>query len=55
MVAIAGNAVKNNYPITAAEISQLCRQLDMDTGNWYENRPMDREADGAIEFIYRNL
>ena len=55
MVAIAGNAVKNNYPITSAEISQLCRELDMDTGNWYENRPMDREADGAIEFIYRNL
>ena len=55
MVAIAGNAVKKNYPITSAEISQLCRELDLDTGNWYENRPMDREADGAIEFIYRNL
>lgn len=55
MVAIAGNAVKKNYPITSAEISQLCREFDMETGNWYQNRPMDREADGAIEYIYRNL
>ena len=55
MVAIAGNAVKQNYPITAAEISTLCREFDTETGNWYENRPLDREADGAIEYIYRNL
>ena len=38
MVALAGNAVRNKYPITSAEISQLCRELDLDTGNWYENR-----------------
>ena len=37
MVAIAGNAVKRNYPITAAEIAQLCREFDSETGNWYEN------------------
>ena len=54
MVALAGNAVRNKYPITSAEISQLCRELDMDTGNWYANRPLDKEADRAIEFIYKN-
>ncbi len=54
MVALAGNAVRNKYPITSAEISQLCRELDLDTGNWYENRPLDKEADRALEYVYRN-
>ena len=54
MVALAGNAVRNKYPITSAEISQLCRELDLDTGNWYANRPMDREADRALEYVYKN-
>jgi len=55
MVAIAGNAIKNEYPITSAEISKLCRELDMETGNWYENRPLDKEADRALEYVYKNL
>lgn len=55
MVAIAGNAVKRKYPITSAEIAEMCKQLDAETGNWYANRPMDREADGAIEYIYKNI
>jgi hypothetical protein len=55
MVAIAGNAVKNEYPITSRQISELCRQLDLETGNWYENRPLDKEADRAIEYVYRNM
>lgn len=55
MVAVAGNAVRQKYPITAAEISQLCRQFDEDTGNWYKNRPMDKEADRALEYVYKNL
>lgn len=55
MVAVAGNATKNKYAITAAEISQLCRQFDNDTGKWYENRPMDKEADRALEYVYKNL
>ena len=54
MVALAGNAVRNKYPITSAEISQLCRELDLDTGNWYANRPMDKEADRALEYVYKN-
>lgn len=55
MVAIAGNAVKNNYPITSDEISVLCKQLDQETGNWYKNRPLTKEADRAIEYVYKKL
>jgi hypothetical protein len=55
MVAIASSAIKKEYPITAAEISQLCRELDQETGNWYANRPMDTEADRALEFVYKNM
>jgi hypothetical protein len=54
MVSIAGNAIKNNYPITPEEISEMCIQLDKDTGNWYKNRPMIREADRALEYVWKN-
>lgn len=54
MVGIACNAVRKNYPITANEISQLCREFDRDTGNWYETRPFELEANSAIQFAYRN-
>ncbi len=54
MVAIAGNAIKKKYPITANEISKMCRELDMETGNWYANRPLDKEADRALEYVYKN-
>ena len=55
MIAIAGNAISKQYPITAKEIAQLCRQFDSDNGNWYDNRPLEKEADGAIEYVYRNV
>ena len=55
MVAIAGNAIKKEYPITADEIASLCRELDMETGNWYKSRPLDKEADRALEYVYRNI
>lgn len=55
MVATAGNAIKNEYPITSQEIAQLCRQLDQETGNWYENRPLEQEADRALEYVYSNM
>ena len=55
MVAIAGNAVKKHYPITAPEISKMCRELDIETGNWYKNRPLDKEADRALEYVYKNM
>ena len=54
MVAIAGNAVKREYPITAKEIAKLCAEFDKDNGNWYDNRPLELEADSALEYIYRN-
>ena len=54
MIAIAGNAVSKGYPISATQIAQLCSELDRETGNWYENRPLDKEADRALEYIYRN-
>ena len=54
MVAIAGSAVKRSYPITAQQIAELCKQFDMENGNWYDNRPLDKEADRALEYIYRN-
>ena len=55
MVATAGNAVKNKYPITPEEITSLCRELDVETGNWYKNRPMEKEANRALEYVYKNI
>jgi len=55
MVATASKAVKSQYPITANEITALCREFDIDTGNWYENRPMNKEADRALEYVYKNI
>jgi hypothetical protein len=55
MVSIAGAALRQNYPITAKEIAILCRQLDLETGNWYKNRPLEKEADRALEFVMKNF
>lgn len=55
MVSVAGNAIKRKYPISAAEISKMCRELDSETGNWYAHRPMDKEADRALEYVYKNM
>ena len=54
MIAIAGKAVERGYPITASQIVDLCRQFDLETGNWYENRPMEVEANNALEYAYKN-
>lgn len=54
MVALAGNAINNKYPITSKEIAYMCRELDLDTGNWYKNRPLDKEADRALQYVYRS-
>ena len=54
MIAVAGRAVDSGYPITANQIADMCKQFDAETGNWYENRPMLKEADRALEYIYRN-
>ena len=54
MIATASKAVEKGYPITASQIVQLCRQFDVETGNWYENRPMDVEANNALEYAYKH-
>jgi hypothetical protein len=54
MVSIAASAVRMNYPITPKEIAILCRQLDQQTGNWYKSRPLEKEADRALEYVMRN-
>lgn len=53
MVAIASNAIKRNYPITPDQIVDLCREFDIDNGNWYEKRPMNVEANSALNYAYR--
>lgn len=55
MVSIASNAVDRRYPISVYEIVELVRQLDADTARRYENRPLNVEADRAIEYAYRNV
>jgi hypothetical protein len=54
MVSIAALAIMKKYPISPKEIEILCRQIDKDTGNWYEKRPLELEASRAIEYVYRN-
>lgn len=54
MVNIASNALRKKYPITAAEITILCKEIDNENGNWYAKRPFDKEADRAIEWAYSN-
>lgn len=54
MVSTAGNAMSKGYPISAKEIAWICRDLDNDTGGWYGKRDMEREAERAIEFVFRN-
>jgi len=54
MVKVAGNATYRGYPISSAQIAELCKQFDAENGNWYENRPLETEADRALEYIYRN-
>ncbi len=51
MISIAGSAIKYKYPITATEISILCRQIDLETGGWYKNRPLEKEAQRALEYV----
>lgn len=52
MVSIAGNAIAKGYPITAREVEYIIRDLDAECGNWYLKRPIDKEAERAIEFVF---
>lgn len=55
MVAIAARALEKEYPITATQIAELCKQFDAEHGNWYGNRPLNLEADRALEYAYKNI
>ena len=55
MSSIACNAVRQGYPITEYEISQLILQLDRETTNRYQNRPLTTEAARAIEYAYKTV
>ena len=54
MLTTAGNAMSRGYPITAKEIEYICRDLDLDTGSWYQKRDLEKEAARAIEFVFKN-
>ena len=54
MLTTAGNAMSKGYPITGKEIEYLCRDLDNDTGNWYSKRDFEKEAERAIDFVFKN-
>ena len=54
MVSIAGSAIHKGYPITVNEIVKLAKDIDMDTGCWYKNRPLDIEAERALTFALQN-
>ena len=55
MVATAAKAITKEYPITASQIANLCQEFDRENGNWYEDRPLEVEADRALEYAYRNV
>jgi len=54
MCQIAASAVKNKYPITEYEIVELIRQLDRDTTNRYQKRPLNLEASRALTWAFTN-
>ena len=54
MTSIACNAIKRKYPITAKQIATLVRELDAHTAKIYQKRPLETEADRAIEYAYRS-
>lgn len=54
MVSIASRAIIMKYPITPSELEILIREIDRDTGNWYEKRKINLEARRAVEFALIN-
>ncbi len=54
MVSTAGNAMQRGYPISAREVAWICSDLDNETGGWYGKRDMVKEAERAIDFVFRN-
>lgn len=54
MVSIAGNAMSKGYPISSNEIEFLIREIDAETGGWYAKRPIRKEAERAIDFVFKS-
>ena len=54
MISIAANAIEKQYPITSSQIVDLIRQIDRETANLYEKRPLDLEANNALEYAYKH-
>ena len=57
MISIAMNAIRRGYPITADQVAAICREMDSVnpvTKERYKNRKYEKEAEGAIEYAYRN-
>ena len=54
MVSTASNAISKQYPINTYQLVEIVKQLDADTARRYENRPLNVEADRAIEYAYKN-
>lgn len=55
MCSTAASAINNKYPMTTAELVELIRQLDNDTSRRYQHRPLDVEANNAIQYAYQNF
>lgn len=55
MSSIACNAIKNKYPIRSDQIASMIRDLDRDTSRLYQKRPLNAEAERAIEFAHKSI
>ena len=55
MSSIACQAIKRKYPITSKQIAALVLEIDRDTSNRYQKRPLENEAERAIEYAYRTV
>jgi hypothetical protein len=53
MLNIAGNAIHRKYPITPKEIAALAREIDRDNGKRYSKRPLELEAERALDFALK--
>ena len=54
MISVAANAIEKQYPITANQIVDIIREVDRETANLYEKRPLELEANNALEYAYKN-
>lgn len=55
MYGIAADAINKKYPITPNQVACLAQELDRDTSKRYQNRPLIKEAERAIEHAYKSV